>query len=41
MHPQEFHWLMELNKPRKEYAGGMTELEVAQIYAETYGEDDG
>lgn len=43
-HPVEFWWVaeakIELDKPRKQYAGGMTEEEVAAIYAETYGDDE-
>lgn len=40
MHPEEFHWLMELKKPHKEYGGGMTEQEVAAIYEQDFGEPD-
>jgi hypothetical protein len=38
--PAEFWWLMEAHKPVKIYGKRiqMTEAEVAEIYAETYGD---
>lgn len=39
MHPVEFWTLAEAKIPPKNY-GSMTEAEVAQIYNETYGDDD-
>ena len=42
-HPTEFFWVaetkMELAKPRKQYAGGMTEKEVEAIYKDAYGDE--
>ena len=37
MTPVELFWLLEAKQPAKMY-GSMTEQEVAEIYAETYGE---
>jgi hypothetical protein len=42
-HPTEFFWVAETkaeqNKPRAEYAGGMTGAQVEAIYREAYGDD--
>lgn len=32
--PAEFWWLADAKKPRKTYAGGMTEAEVAELHDE-------
>jgi hypothetical protein len=32
--PTEFWWMVEAKKPKKTYAGGMTEHEVAELYGE-------
>ena len=37
LHPTEFWWLVEANRPVKMY-GDMTEDQVRQIYEETYGD---
>lgn len=34
--PEEFWWLVSAKRPAKMY-GSMSEAEVAEIYAETYG----
>jgi len=39
MHPDEFWWLAEASRPRKVYAGGMTEDEVAELYEDAYGDE--
>lgn len=39
MRPIELQWLIEAKQPAKRYAGGLTEAEVAERYAATYGED--
>ena len=43
-HPTEFFWVaetkVELSKPRKTYAGGMTQAEVEAIYRATYGDSE-
>lgn len=37
MTPAELWWLVDANKPPPDY-GNLTAAEVAEIYAETYGE---
>ena len=39
MSPIELHWLIEAKQPPKKYAGGLSEAEVAERYAATYGEE--
>jgi len=43
MHPVAFWWVVEEKlqecKPKTNYAGGMTEAQVQELYAEAYGVD--
>lgn len=36
MHPHEFWWMWEANRPPKSF-GRLSESEVREIYEETYG----
>lgn len=38
LHPTEFYWLLDAKRPRKTYAGGMSEAVVEELYEEAYGE---
>jgi hypothetical protein len=42
-HPTEFFWVaetkIEMNTPAKQYAGGMSASEAAEIYEDAYGDD--
>ena len=40
MHPLEYWWLLEANRPKRMY-GNMTEDEVQEIYEEAYGDENG